>query len=230
MEKNELYIGGKNSIMDAINNHYSVIEVYIDDVKKKIPEFVKCTVKKGEFFDQFYALNHQGYIAKIKPISFYPIECIAKDQPERILVLDHIQDVHNFGAILRNANAFGFKHIIFPKDRSAQVTAQTIKTSSGGYIGLKFIQVSNISSALRYLKKNNVWVYVSALESNSISIKKTEFNAPYALVVGNEAKGCSIPVINEADQIVHIDMCGTVQSLNVSVATGILMHEATRNK
>ncbi|UUD36816.1 rRNA methylase [Mycoplasmopsis californica] len=225
---NNFYVVGKNSVLDAIENNYPIIEIYIDSASKKIANYGKCKVVGKEFFNAFSNLNHQGYVAKIKPPSIYEIDVIKKEKPEQILVLDHIQDVGNFGAILRSANAFKFDYVIFPKDRCAKLTPQVLKISSGGFVNTKFIQVANISAALNYLKEQGYWIYVSALEKKSVSIKKTDFTKPLVLVIGNEAKGCSLPVINQADVLVHIDMFGSVQSLNASVAAGVLMYEVTR--
>lgn len=228
MNKDDFFIVGKNSVLDAINNDYSIIEIYVDNAKKIIKNNYKFYVKDTRFFNQFIKTNHQGYVAKIKSPSIYDIDTIKRKKPSKILVLDHIQDVNNFGAIIRTANAFGFEYIIYPKDRAAKLTSQVIKVSSGGFVNTKFIKVSSISSTLNYLKDLGYWIYVSALTNNSVSVKKIEFHKPLVLVVGNEAKGCSIPVIRTANQIINIPMSGSVQSLNVSVATGILLHESSQ--
>ncbi|WP_027334450.1 23S rRNA (guanosine(2251)-2'-O)-methyltransferase RlmB [Mycoplasma elephantis] len=224
------YIVGKNSVLDAVKNNYPIQEIYVNNINKIINEFRNCRVMNKDFFDKFSNMNHQGYIAKIKPPSIYELSIINKEKPSKILILDHIQDVGNFGAILRSANAFNFNYIIFPKDRCAKLTPQVLKISSGGFTNMKFIQVSNIASTLNYLKDEGYWIYASGFGEKSISLEKVNFNNQIALVIGNEEKGCSVPVIKNADVLVNVNMYGSVQSLNASVATGILMYEITRRK
>ncbi|MDJ1646049.1 23S rRNA (guanosine(2251)-2'-O)-methyltransferase RlmB [Mycoplasma phocimorsus] len=220
-----LYISGKNSVIDAIKNNWPISVVYIDNISKKIECDVKFILKNKSFFEKYSKTNHQGYIAIIKNISYYDLNSIKKDQAQNVLVLDHIQDVGNFGAIIRSANAFGFNHIIFPKDRAAQITSTVLKTSSGGFLNIKFIKVNSISSTLLKLKNMGYWIYASVLNSKSVDIKKIEINYPGVLVIGSEATGCSKSTINMADILVHIKMYGNIQSLNASVAAGILMND-----
>lgn len=220
-----LYISGKNSVIDAIKNNWPISIIYIDNISKKLDTKIPMVVKDKAFFSKYIRTNHQGYVALIKDIPFYDINILKKDNAQNILVLDHIQDVGNFGAIIRSANAFGFSHIIFPKDRAAQITSSVLKISSGGFINIKFIKVNSISSTLSKLKRMGYWIYVSALDPCSQNIKKIVINYPGALVIGSESSGCSKSSINMADVLVHIKMYGDVQSLNASVAAGILMNE-----
>ncbi len=165
----------------------------------------------------------------LKDFNYYEIDIIKKDNPKTVLILDHIQDPHNFGAILRTANAAGIKHIIIPKDRSAEVTSTVLKVSSGGFVGVKTIKVSNIVASINKLKSWGFWIYSSLLDQNAVPYNKVEYNEHCALVVGNEEKGISKPIINATDVKVYIPQFGTVQSMNVSVATGILLFELVNN-
>lgn len=232
----KLYLCGKNTVIDAIKNNSNIIDViYVisnshEQKIKEISSNIKTSLKDQIFFKDFQNENHQGYIAFLKDFPIYDLETIKKDKPENILILDHIQDTHNFGAILRTANAAGINHIVIPKDRAADITPTVLKISSGGFIGMKIIKVNSISATIDKLKKWGFWIYVSALDKNSQAYNKIEYNKPTAMVVGNEETGASKSVLNIADQTVYIPQFGSVQSLNVSVATGILIFELIKNK
>lgn len=230
----KLYLCGKNTVEDALKNNFPISSIHVQSKThaEKIKEFsnIKIMIENETFFRDYRHDNHQGYIAFLKDFPIYDLETIERDAPENILILDHIQDPHNFGAILRTANAAGIKHIIIPKNRSVDITPTVLKVSSGGFIGTKIIKVSNISTTIDKLKKWGFWIYSSALEKNSVSYADIKFNKPCALIVGNEEKGVSRNVLNNSDVIIHIPQKGTVQSLNVSVATGILIFEIVKNE
>lgn len=218
------FICGKNSVQDAIDNKMPLKVIYTtrkNEIKNATKENVKVVDKV--FLDRLSRENHQGFIAELKEFNYFDLQEVFKDKPEKILILDHIQDPRNLGAILRSANAAGVKHIIIPKDRAAKITASALKVSSGGYVGVKVIRVPSIIDAILKLKKNNFWVYASALDPEATELNQTTFNYPMAMVVGNEGKGVSNTTLKHADAKVYINMKGTVQSLNVSVATGIIL-------
>ncbi len=229
----KLYMCGKNSVTDAIKAKLPIEAVYVmsNFHTEKIKEFsnIKTVVKDANFFKDYNSENHQGYLLFLKDFNYYEIDIIKKDNPKTVLILDHIQDPHNFGAILRTANAAGIKHIIIPKDRSTDVTSTVLKVSSGGFVGVKIIKVSNIVASINKLKSWGFWIYSSLLDQNAVPYNKVEYNEHCALVVGNEEKGISKPIINTTDVKVYIPQFGTVQSMNVSVATGILLFELVNN-
>lgn len=219
------YICGKNSVLDAIKSGVPIEKVYL--VSKQTKEMIKGPFKveiisKGEM-DRMTKLNHQGFLASLKEFNYWNISEIAKDKPEKVLILDRVQDPHNFGAILRSANASGIKHIIIPKDRAVKVTPTVLKVASGGQVDIKIIRVDSLFSEVKKLKELGFWIYSTTLDDESISYKQASINYPMALVVGNEGSGVSKNILKISDQKLHIDMQGTVQSLNVSVATGILL-------
>lgn len=214
---------GKNSVMAAINNKVPLKVVYTTkpDLFENEHKFeVKHVDKK--YLDNLTSENHQGFVAELKDFNYANWEEILKNKPQKILILDHIQDPHNLGAILRSANAFGFQYVILPKNRAAKINLSVLKVSSGGYVNLKIIRVNSLMDVITKLKKANFWIYGSALEK-SVDVKKANINYPMALIFGNEAKGMSRTLLKHTDQNIFIPMKGTVQSLNVAVAAGILM-------
>lgn len=226
----KLYVCGKNSVIDAIKNNFPIEHCYVNskDAMHEIFSYnknIKVTILDKIELSKIVNENHQGFIAQIKEIHYVDKNILLKDKPNQVLILDHLHDPHNFGAILRTANAFGIKHIIFPKERSVDVNSTVLKISSGGFIDMKFIKVNSINSIISFLKENNFWIYVSALSKYATPLNKINFNFPMAIVVGNEEKGVSKSTINAADQLVYIPQKGSVQSLNVSVATGVLLYE-----
>ncbi|UUM19326.1 23S rRNA (guanosine(2251)-2'-O)-methyltransferase RlmB [Mycoplasma sp. 1018B] len=231
MEK--LILCGRNSVFDAIDNNFQIEKIFISYENIKLLQKlshtkIKIEKKSKQFLDNMTKENHQGIIAILKFFPIYDINTFFNDKPSNILILDHIQDPHNLGAIIRTANAFGIKHIIIPKDRSADITATVLKISSGGFIDIKIAKVANISAVIKKLKEHNYWIFATALSEKAITLEKVKFNEKNVLIVGNEEKGISLPVLKMSDQVIYIKQFGKVQSLNVSVATGILLYELTK--
>ncbi|VEU59794.1 23S rRNA (guanosine(2251)-2'-O)-methyltransferase RlmB [Mesomycoplasma neurolyticum] len=218
------FICGKNSVIDSLKNNLPISLVYTTNHKLHLefPNF-KIKLVTNEFLNQLTTENHQGYVAQILDIKFYDLNTIIKDKAKEVIILDHIQDPHNFGAIIRTANANGIKHIIFPKDRSVDVTPTVLKVSSGGFVNMKFIKVTSIVSTILKLKKNNYWVYGTSLTKKSKNINDVLFNKPLAIIFGSEGNGLTKAVERVCDELVYIPMKGTVQSLNISVAVGIVL-------
>ncbi|TNK83209.1 23S rRNA (guanosine(2251)-2'-O)-methyltransferase RlmB [Mycoplasmopsis pullorum] len=227
----ELLMCGRNSVLDAYENNWPIEKVIVATAQNK--ELFKNASFKVEIVDKnlmnkMTKENHQGFIALIKPINFYDIKILNKDQPKMVLILDHIQDPQNFGAIIRGANAAGIKHIIYPNTRAADINELVLKISSGGFVGIKFIKVKSISATITWMKNNGFWIYTSALNSTAQQYDKVSYNLPFAIVVGNEGSGVSKSTLSVSDEIIYIPQSGSVQSLNVSVATGILLFEAKK--
>ncbi|CAT04869.1 rRNA methylase [Mesomycoplasma conjunctivae] len=218
------FICGKHSLLEAIENNIPFKFIYLT---KKPTEALLAKqnyqIVPMSFLNQLTTSNHQGYVGQIEPIRFYPLEVLQKEQPNYLLILDHIQDPYNLGAIIRSANAMGVKHIILPNKRASKITEVSLKVSSGGFVGIKFIEVNSLSTAIEKLKKWGFWVYASALDKSSLEIDSVNLNTPAAIIVGSESKGVSKTILKQADEIFYIPMFGSVQSLNVSVATGIIL-------
>lgn len=225
----ENIICGKNSVLDAIENDIAINKIYSTkplDIKNKN---IKIKIVSKHFLDTLTSTNHQGVVAILeKNFSYGSFDLIIKNKPNIVLILDHIEDNQNLGAILRVANGSGIKNIVMPKERCAQVNDVTLKVSSGGFNGLNIARVNSLQVAIEKLKENNYWIYTTAIEQGN-SYDNTKYNFPMALVVGNEAKGVSKTILNQSDQNIYIPMKGSVQSLNVAVATGILLFEIIKN-
>ena len=154
---------------------------------------------------------------------------VLNSNPSFVVILDHIEDPHNFGAIIRTCEAAGVDAIIIPKDRQVQVNATVMKTSVGTLDCMKIVRVSNLASTIDQLKENNFWVVGTALE-NSVDYRSIDYSGNIALVIGNEGSGISNLVSKKCDFIAKIPMYGTTNSLNVSVASGIMIYEVIRNR
>ncbi|WP_027120501.1 23S rRNA (guanosine(2251)-2'-O)-methyltransferase RlmB [Mycoplasmopsis lipofaciens] len=230
----KLILCGRNTVMDAIQNNLPIDSIVVnsDSFAQKLKtkyKKINISIKDSTFFNEYKNDNHQGIIAILKDFPIFPLDQIYKDKPDNVLILDHIQDPHNLGAIIRTANAFGIKHIVLTKDKSCDITSTVLKVSSGGFVNMKIIKVSNLVATIKKMKEWNYWIYSSALNVNAKRFDSIEYNKPTCLIIGNEGNGVSLPVLKQSDEIIYIPQKGTVQSLNVSVASGLLIHQITKD-
>ena len=163
--------------------------------------------------------NNQGIIVDINDYEYSNLESIDSDF---VIILDHLEDPHNFGAIIRTSEAMGIKHIIIPKDRSVSVNETVMKTSAGALNHVNIIQVPNLVNAINYLKTNGFFIY--GAEADGINYKNVDYSDKRCLVIGSEGKGISPVVRKNCDEIISLTMKGHVNSLNASVAAGILIY------
>lgn len=220
-----LFIYGKNSVQEAIEQNIEISVVYtlshLDFLKNKNFKVVICT--KNELDKKVNFANHQGIVAETPDYNYADINYIIKQNPPVILVLDHVQDPQNLGAIIRTANAAGVKDIVIPKDRAAQITPAVLKVASGGIANMNIAKVASLFDFITKMKSENYWIYATALSESAKSFKDVVYNQPAIIVVGNEQKGVSATILKSADEIVSIPMKGSVESLNVATATGIIL-------
>lgn len=221
---------GQNTVREAIEYKVPLKVIYTTSkVDFEIePSIIVKVVTKQELDKLTDYANHQGIAAEMKEINYFDASVLERDNPSKILVLDHIQDPHNLGAIIRSANAAGINHIVIPRDRAARVTATVLKVASGGMVGMKIVRVNSLFDVVRNLKERNYWIYSSALDAKAKPIKQTYFNDPMVIIVGNEQTGVSSTLLKISDEKFFIPMTGTVQSLNVSVATGIILFSISK--
>ena len=177
--------------------------------------------------------NHQGVIARISPIKFYEInqimEKIEKKKDALILILDQINDVRNFGAIIRTAEVSGVDAIIIQNKSSAPINADTIKTSAGGVFNVPICKVSHIKDAIYHLKSSKIMV-IAASEKAEKNIYDLSLKNSLAIIMGSEERGISSSVLKLSDEMVKLPMFGKIESLNVSVASGIFLYEVIRQR
>ena len=172
---------------------------------------------------------HQGIILFIPDYKYKDLDDVLTEDASFFVLLDHIEDPHNLGAIVRTCEAAGVDAIIMPRDRQVQVNATVMKTSVGTLENVNIVTVSNLNNTISELKKNGFWVVGTALE-DSVDYRSIDYSSKIALVIGNENFGMSNLVKKSCDFIAKIPMYGTTNSLNASVAAGIMIYEVIRNR
>ena len=226
------YIYGRNAVVQAIEGHrvrkvflalgFSSREI-IDLLNR---EQLPIEYKENDWLKQQVGPHHQGIIALTKPYDFVTLdEVVTHAEQARfplIVMLDSIQDPHNFGAIIRNAEAFGAGGIIIRKDRQVGLTAVVAKVSSGAIEHMPITQVANLSQTLKQLQQSGYWVIASALE-NAIDYREFDYNRKIVIIIGSEGSGVAPLVLKNSDAIVKIPMMGTINSLNASAASAVLL-------
>lgn len=226
-------------------NPVSVQEICIDKTRKdaRMQDLLAVAAQKGvrvmqmekERLDGLAANGrHQGVLARVEdtPLPYQDIHDILESdlpEPAFLLVLDGVEDPHNLGACLRVADAMGVHAVIAPKDRAAGLNATVRKVACGAAETVPFITVTNLARTLRELKDAGVWVVGTAAEAEA-DLFSVKFNGPIAMVLGAEGTGLRRLTAETCDQLVSIPMFGTVESLNVSVASGICLYEARRQR
>jgi 23S rRNA (guanosine2251-2'-O)-methyltransferase len=178
--------------------------------------------------------NHQGVVAYISPVAFYRIEDILPGIYEQgetpfVLMLDRVTDVRNFGAILRTAECSGVHAVVIPSRNTAQLNSGTVKSSAGAIFKVPICRSDNLKVTLDYLKQSGLSV-VAATEKASVVCYDTDLTGPVALLLGSEGEGISEEYLKKADIRVKIPLLGEIESLNVSVAAGVLMYEIVRQR
>lgn len=215
---------GKNVLY--MTNPTSIKKVYISKSKqdKELFDYLKKNkihyiVVDKELLNKRTKEHHQGIVLEIEDFQYSELEEIMKDN--FLLMLDHLEDPHNLGAIIRSAEAAGITGIILPKDRSVTVTDTVIKTSAGAINNLKIVKVTNLVDTIKKLQKENFFIYGADMEGTDI--REAKFAPKKVLVIGNEGKGISKVVEKNCDEMIRIPMTGEINSLNASVAAAILI-------
>ncbi len=237
-QRNDI-IAGRNPVMEAIRSGRSIesilvakgersgsVVAIIAKAKQKNIPVKDVDSKKLDFLAK--GVNHQGIVAQCAVKEYSTLEeifALAEERGESpfIIVLDKIEDPHNLGAIIRTAECAGAHGVIIPERRSAGLSYTVEKTSAGALEYMPVVRVKNISAVLQKLKDKDIWVYGADMDGEHY--KKVNFDGAVALVIGNEGKGISPLVAKDCDVIVSLPMKGKINSLNASVAAGILMYE-----
>jgi len=235
---------GRKPVLEAILSEAKIERIYIlhgthgniiDLIKEKANrKNIKISEVDSKKFTAFASTEKsQGVAAVRSELEFFSLEEIIELSKSKvnplILILDSIQDPQNLGAILRTAECAGVEGIITTVHHSAPINQTVIKTSVGAVEYLKIAKVFNLGSAIKLLKENNFWIVGSSLEGAK-DYSEIEYSGPIALIMGNEEKGIRKLTAELCDFLVKIPMSGKIQSLNVSVSTGIILFEINRQK
>ncbi|PIE45492.1 MAG: 23S rRNA (guanosine(2251)-2'-O)-methyltransferase RlmB [Gammaproteobacteria bacterium] len=235
-------ISGINSVDSAIRKGTAITRLYIDSKKnsQRLERLIEAAKKKSIRINRIDKLKldlmvvgskHQGVVAELSLSESHQAnldDILMRDKP-LILILDGIQDPHNLGACLRSAAAAKVDAVILPKNRSAAVNATVSKVASGGAEMLAIFTVTNLSRMLEKIKQSGLWT-IALTGYTDDSLYDTDLSQGIAIIMGNEEKGVSQNVLQHADFKTKIPMPGDLESLNVSVATGVVLFETLRQR
>lgn len=225
-----MYIYGKNVVYEKLKSDDLIKEAFVfkkfnDQEIIDLLKMKKIDIKWVDKYQLDKMVNglHQGIILNVKDFDTVSLDNILNNDSRYplIVMLDHLEDPHNFGAIIRSCEALGVDGIIIPNDRSVDINGTVIKTSAGAIQYMKIAKVSNLVNTIKVLKDKGYWII--GTDMNGTSYNDMKYDMPICLVIGNEGKGMSRLVKESCDYVVSIDMVGKTNSLNASVATGIMI-------
>ena len=237
-------IEGKNAIFECQKANRGIKKLYVlsgmkDEKVNALIDEVKKTgtiikfVDRDELDSMAETKSHQGIIADVEDYKYVEVDEIidyakSKNEDPFVVLLDEIEDPHNFGAIIRSAECVGAHGVIIKNRNQAMVTATVVSSSAGATEFMRIARVTNISKTIEELKKQGMWFACADMDGTEMS--KTNLKGSVGLVVGSEGNGVSRLVKEKCDFVVKIPMKGHIDSLNVSVATGILLYEINRQR
>lgn len=244
VSEREDIVEGRNPVLEAIKSGRTIDKLYIakGDVEGSIRMIIAMAKERGiiiqetdrrKLNEMSQTGSHQGVIAQVSAYSYSEVDDIielakSRNEDPFIIVLDEIEDPHNLGSIIRSANVMGAHGIIIPKRRSVSVTATVLKSAAGAAEYVKIAKVTNINSTLRELKDKGVWVIGADMAGSPCFMHN--LTGSIAIVIGNEGSGLSKLVRDNCDNLVSIPVHGEIDSLNASVAAGVLMYEIGRQR
>ena len=226
-----MYIYGKNVAIETLRNRQPIKKAYIYrnfQDKNIISELQKRNIPI-KFVDKFELDklakgNHQGIMLSIPDYEYTPLDELLKKENALLVILDHLEDPHNLGAIVRTCEAAGVDGIIIPKNRCVDVNSTVMRTSVGALDYVKIAQVTNLVGTMKELKEKGFWIVGTAMDGTDY--QEIDYRGNTAIVIGNEGNGMARLVKENCDFIASIPMNGKVNSLNASVAAGIIIYEA----
>lgn len=231
-----MLVQGKNVAREVLSSNYKISKIYLSEnfnneeilnlINKKKINVIR---KSQSEMDKMTKELHQGIIIDLEDYKYLDFIDIKNDKDANfVVVLDHIEDPRNFGAIIRTCECAGVNYIIIPNKRSVEITSSVMKTSSGALTNSKIVMVSNIRNALNNLKDLGFWVI--GTDAKGKNYTKIDYKGKTALVIGSEGFGLKQIVRNTCDEIASIPLFGKVNSLNASVAAGITIYEVVRQR
>jgi 23S rRNA (guanosine2251-2'-O)-methyltransferase len=239
------WLAGKHPVLEALRSGRPIHKVWIAEgaAKHQTASVVQAAKEAGvpvQFVDRrrldqtVPGVNHQGVAAQAAALEYADVDDIfaaaeRKGEPPLLILLDEIEDPHNLGSILRTADSAGAHGVIIPRRRSVGLTATVAKTSAGAVAYVPVARVANLAQTIDMLKERGVWV-AGADASAEQDVYASDLTGPIALVIGNENRGLGRLIREKCDFLVKLPMLGRIQSLNASVAAGVLLYEIVRQR
>jgi 23S rRNA (guanosine2251-2'-O)-methyltransferase len=242
--KSNQQVFGIRAVMEAIDSGKEIESLFIQkgisgdlfrELRKLIDQHqIKYQYVPIEKLNRLTTKNHQGVVAFISPISFHKVEDLIpfiyeNGETPLLLVLDRITDVRNFGAIARTAECAGVHGIVIPLKESAAIHSDSIKTSAGALFKIPVCRVHSLKKAVEYMQESGLQV-IGCSEKNDESMYTVDYTVPTAVVLGSEEDGISNELMRILDRFAKIPLKGEIESLNVSVAAGVVLYEAVRQR
>ncbi|MBM7569424.1 23S rRNA (guanosine(2251)-2'-O)-methyltransferase RlmB [Paenibacillus sacheonensis] len=245
-ESSQEWIAGKHPVMEALRSGREINKIWVAEQAQKNAQPMMLEAKKAGIIVQIVdkrkldqmvdGMAHQGIVAQAAAHRYFEVDELlarAKESGELpfFLLLDEIEDPHNLGSILRTAECTGVHGVIIPKRRSASLTATVTKTSAGAVEYVPVARITNMAQTIDKLKEAGVWVAGADVGAErDVFASGMKFDMPLAIVIGNEAKGIGRLIREKCDFLIKLPMHGQLNSLNASVAAGVLMYEVLRQR
>lgn len=232
-----MLVYGRNVVNEILNGKTKIYKVFLDNNYKdeeilyKIDKrgLKKFHIDKNKLDKMCGSSTNQGIAMDIEEFNYYDIKAIEEDDKANFVVmLDSLEDPHNFGAIIRTCECAGVDYIIIPRNRSVSVNSTVYKTSSGALSNVKIVEVVNLHNTIKKLKDLGYWVYGS--DAKGKDYRSIDFSGKTCLIIGSEGHGLKQIVNNSCDEIISLPMKGKINSLNASVAAGIFIYEIMKYK
>lgn len=234
-----LIVKGRQSVKEALKSTYKPRSIMIlkDALKQESMADIISLAENNNVpvnylqrrdFLQLSEDKHQQVLARMPDLDPIGLKQLIIDRPSHVILLDHLEDPHNMGAIIRSCETLGITHIIYPKKRAATISSGVIRASAGAIWHVKLCPISSVSQSITQLKKAGFWIY-AASEHKGETLSNIKATLPCVLVMGNEHTGISPLVQKMVDFFITIPQKGKVSSLNVSVAAGIIMYHMIQN-
>lgn len=232
-----MLVYGRNVVNEILNGKTKIYKVFLDnnykdeEILNKIDKrgLKKFHIDKNKLDKMCGSSTNQGIAMDIEEFNYYDIKAIEEDDKANFVVmLDSLEDPHNFGAIIRTCECAGVDYIIIPRNRSVSVNSTVYKTSSGALSNVKIVEVINLHNTIKKLKDLGYWVYGS--DAKGKDYRSIDFSGKTCLIIGSEGHGLKQIVNNSCDEIISLPMKGKINSLNASVAAGIFIYEIMKYK
>ncbi|MBW1606002.1 23S rRNA (guanosine(2251)-2'-O)-methyltransferase RlmB [Lactobacillus sp. Sy-1] len=246
MKSNDDFVIGRHPAVAALRSKQEINKVFLQDGIKKTDSVVSEIIKLAKGRHLIVSMvpkakldllsdhqNHQGVILAIASYKYATIDDLFENAAKKgtdpfFVILDSIEDPHNLGSIMRTADAAGVSGIIIPKHRAVGLTSTVAKTSAGAIERVPVARVTNLVQTVNELKDRNVWIF--GTDVNGTDYRKWNGNGAVALIIGNEGKGIAPLLKKQVDEMLTIPMVGQLQSLNASVAAGLLMYQCFNSR